>query len=111
VIFAAHTHESALLEFRKGSENALHVTHKFLLNHKSPSRSSWFFNSEESNEPLSSSSGIRLQLQKVGEGDRDVVHEIHVPTCSYRMGTPDIGFGAFHLCKFVPPLLSNVHVG
>ena len=32
-----------------------------------------------------------------------IVHELMVPTCSYRMGVPDMGYGAVTLGKYICP--------
>ena len=98
VIFTAHTHNSAYLRLKnKADYHALHVTHKFLMPHHKAAPPGWFSNpgnaEEESHDVLSDISTIRLELSK------DIVHEIHVPTCSYRMGTTNMGFGTFNLCQ------------
>jgi hypothetical protein len=46
---------------------------------------------------LQTSSTITLQLP--ADKINKIIHEISVPTCSYRMGVPHTGFGAFNLCK------------
>lgn len=107
LIFSAHSHHSAYTQL-EGSE-MVKMTDKFLMAHKHPSRQ-WAlegvpflgYTAKPKSEitaddtlQLQTSATITLQFDK---GSR-TVHEITVPTCSYRMGTPHPGFGAFHLCK------------
>ncbi|XP_021956458.1 cell division control protein 1 isoform X2 [Folsomia candida] len=107
LIFSAHSHHSAYTQL-EGSE-MVKMTDKFLMAHKHPSRQ-WAlegvpflgYTAKPKSEitaddtlQLQTSATITLQFDK---GSR-TVHEITVPTCSYRMGTPHPGFGAFHLYK------------
>jgi len=75
VIFSAHSHESSHHELR--DQGQVHVKEQFLL----PGEDSVFSSFIKGSKTM-------LPLQ-----------EFNVPTCSYRMGVPDMGFGAFALRK------------
>ena len=69
IFFCAHDHESKYIKQHKD------LTHKV---------TTWF------NEPEST---LSITF------DDDSLYEIYVPTCSYRMGTSNIGYGAAVLGK------------
>lgn len=71
VIFAGHSHESAYLRLESGAEDSpLRMNQKCLMGHKYKSK-------ESQDEPLSElslTSTIRIDLKKVVERDRGIVH-------------------------------------
>lgn len=118
LIFSAHSHHSSYIQvedakLKRSSKNgfllaANHPSFQYSYANKLP-----FFKGQGHDHSygideldketilLETSASITIQLNAIGEGKN--VHEIAVPTCSYRMGVPHSGFGAFHLCKFRLP--------
>lgn len=94
LIFSAHSHKSSYLRHIARSEKRMvHIIHDFLL----PGMSHISSSDPDNHLPehLYKESSIKLNLKTT---ERDL-HEIQVPTCSYRMGVPNMGYGVMQLCK------------
>jgi len=119
VIFTAHSHFSTYTRLQESE--VVQRTDDFLMAHKHESqqwtlnRIPFLFNrnsntntqnnpDEESLLQTSAKITLNLHLDKLNginiasDGSR-LVHEISIPTCSYRMGVPHVGYGAFNLYK------------
>ena len=80
LIFSAHSHLSRLRVVSKNSPSTLSKLGPISIRHKNRTRDSQY----DDNWPSS------LEI-----------HEVEVPTCSYRMGVKDMGFGFALIGKFV----------
>lgn len=99
LIVSAHSHQSAMIRLATVGKNEkkVHIVHDFLMPNRVASITS------ESGPDLSNheyqqhyAQSFRLQLKNPSNAD---IHEIIVPTCSYRMGVENMGYGALELCK------------
>jgi len=48
---------------------------------------------------------LRLQLRLTNDTPGRLTHEITVPTCSYRMGVPNMGYGYLEICTLCSVVL------
>ncbi|ODN06165.1 Metallophosphoesterase 1 [Orchesella cincta] len=91
LIISAHSHSSAYMRYTPGTSNqSPRIIHDFLL----PSRKGTN-KLDHDHEDLYTKSPFTLDLKSVSSE----LHEILVPTCSYRMGVSNMGYGAMELYR------------
>lgn len=88
----------------------VNIIHNFLHSGQPKSSSETAVESSATYEPekFHESRSVRLDFTK----SYSDIHEIIVPTCSYRMGVDNMGYGAMELCKYFGKMLygySHIH--
>ncbi|CAL8106924.1 unnamed protein product [Orchesella dallaii] len=87
LIVSAHSHSSTYMRYTSGTNNqSPHIIHDFLL----PNRKT---TDQRDHDDLFAKSPFTMDLKSIGSE----FHEILVPTCSYRMGVSNMGYGAMEL--------------
>jgi hypothetical protein len=98
LIISAHSHQSSYLRMVAGQKSFKHIIRDFLLPGKSHDiKSATEPSMVNQDQLLLAQTSLKLDLKPSGPGR--YIHEIMVPTCSYRMGVPDMGYGAMQIYR------------
>ena len=99
LIFGAHDHVSSYYRLNYGTQNSIHTSLR--KNFLSPVDASRVTSSSSGDAPTAASDSIFQYFQmNIMEAKKDKsIHEIDLPTCSYRMGVSAMGFGELNVCK------------